>query len=168
MRIETERLHADGVNGEAGRWSASLLFPRFTEEVEGRERLNAFYGRLAEAIERAAEDLSCAAVSELTVACREDTFYSLILDVLFFRGRDLIACHRVADTRLWNGIALPPPREVRRRIPKNGGWYFDGRRYILFQNSFTPEQGSGVRRSAYRRFFGETCYPPSEPLHGGA
>lgn len=156
MKIETMMHRA---KGQEGGWSTHLLLPWFGEEVEGQERLNGFYGRLSEAVDRAAERLSGTVIGEMRVACREDTFYSLLLDFLFFRGRDLIACHRVADTRLWNGMVLSPPREVRRRIPKNGGWYFDGRRYVLYQNNFTPEQGSGVRRSAYRRFFREEYYP---------
>jgi hypothetical protein len=159
MKIETVRLHARGIATEEGRWSAFLLFPHFTEEAEGQERLNAFYGQLFETVKQTAARLSCTVIGDTVVACREDTFYSLVLDLLFYRGRDLIACQRLADTRLWSGIVLPPPKEVRRRIPKHGGWYFDGKRYVLFQNTFTPEQGSGVRRSAYRRFFLEVCYP---------
>ena len=127
MRIEGVMHRA---KGEEARWSVSLLLPRFSEESEGAERLSGFYRRLAEAVEGAAARLSCTAVGELRVACREDTFYSLVIDLLFYRGRDLVACHRVTDTRLWSGIALPPPKAVRRRIPKNGGWYFDGRRYV--------------------------------------
>ncbi|MBQ4064821.1 MAG: hypothetical protein IJD10_01835 [Clostridia bacterium] len=157
MKIEEVRIRDRGGEGE-GLWSVSLLFPRFTEEAEGHERLNDFYRKLAEAVCGAAQGLSCTALSEMRVVCDEDTFYSLVLDVLFYRNRNLIACKRIADTRLWKGIALPPPKEVGRCVPKNGGWYYNGEQYVLFQNTFTPEQGSGVRRSEYRKFLTEEIF----------
>ncbi len=158
MKIEAIRIHGKNGPEEKTRWTAALVMPRFSEEAEGRERLNAFYERLAEEARGAAARLSCTVLSELKIACREDTFYSLVLDFLFYRGRRMLRCERLTDTRLWNGTALPPPREVGRRIPKNGGWYFDGKRYVLYQNVFTPEQGSGVRRSAYGIFLPEEVF----------
>ena len=158
MKIEKIRLHARHAPEDRSFWSMALILPRFSEEAAGYERLTAFYAALADAVQKRAAALSCAALSEMKVACVEDTFYSLVLDFLFYQGRDLIDCKRLTDTRRWDGIALPPPRPVKRQIPRNGGWYFDGEHYILYQNTFTPEEGVGVRRSAYGIFLPETVF----------
>ncbi len=158
MKIEKIRLTARSSPDETGTWSVTLMLPHFYEEAEGYERLNAFYTRLAEAVKTRAAALSCTVLSEMKIACVEDTFYSLVLDFLFYRGRDMIDCKRLTDTRRWDGIALPPPRAVKRCVPANGGWYFDGEHYVLYQNTFTPEGGSGVRRSAYRSFLPEELF----------
>ena len=158
MKIEKSRWIAHASPEEATRWSMALILPRFGEEVTGREVLADFYAALAEAIRQKAVALSCTVFSEWRLACEEDTFYSLVLDVLFYRGRDLVDCQRIADTRRWDGILLPPPRAVKRCVPPNGGWYFNGVDYILYQNTFSREKGAGVRRSAYGKFFQETVY----------
>ncbi len=158
MKIDKIRLNARHAPEEPSLWSMALLLPRFSEEAAGYERLTAFYAALADAVRVRAAALSCAVLSELKVACVEDTFYSLVLDFLFYQGRDLIDCKRLTDTRRWDGIALPPPRLVKRQIPRDGGWYFDGEHYILYQNTFTPAEGIGVRRSAYGIFFPETKF----------
>lgn len=158
MKIDKIRVNARHAPEEPSLWSMALLLPRFSEETAGYERLTAFYATLADAVQARAMALSCAVFSEMKVACNEDTFYSLVLDFLFYKGRDLIDCKRLTDTRRWDGIALPPPRPVKRQIPKNGGWYFDGEHYILYQNTFTTAEGVGVRRSAYGIFLPETIF----------
>ncbi len=153
MRIVGERI--------CRRWegtgaSVLLIWPRFPETAEGYGALTDFYRRLAEAVETYAVARDCAVLGEMTVACQEDTFFSLVLDLLAYRGSVMTDCRRVCDTRSWEGLALPPPRWVRRRIPRGGGWYFDGEHYRVYENTFTPERGSGVRRSGYRVFLPET------------
>ena len=158
MKIEKIRILDRNAPDDSHPWSITLYLPRFSKDTAGRERLTAFYGTLADAVKKRAKALSCAVFSEMRVTCIEDTFYSLVLDVLFYRGRDLVDCQRLTDTRRWDGIALAPPKPVKRRVPRNGGWYFDGNQYILYQNTFTSDQGLGVRRSAYGRFLPEEVF----------
>lgn len=158
MKIEKVRIHLKQAPEETARWSVALVLPRFAETCEGLARLTDFYARLAETVQERARYLRGTVFSDMKIACVEDTFYSLVLDFLFYQGRQLIACERLCDTRSWDGMILRPPRSVKRCIPKNGGWYFDGEHYVLYQNTFTPEKGSGVRRSAYGIFFPETFF----------
>lgn len=158
MKIETVRISARNTPDEPRRWSVALCLPCFSEDVPGYEALTDFYERLAEAVTERAKALSCTVFSHVKLACAEDSFYSLVLDFLFFRGRDMTDCQRLTDTRRWDGILLPPPRQVKRQIPPRGGWYFDGENYVLFDNTFTPEQGVRARRSSYGIFLPETVF----------
>lgn len=90
-------------------------------------------------------------IGELHIVCTKG-LVSLYIDLIGYRGRELVFCRRISDNRDSDGNEIPPPAEVRRRLTQGGGWYTDGETYYVYKNSFTPG-GAGVRRSEVYRFF---------------
>lgn len=147
--------YADGANDDqGGRWSVSLTLPVFENE-----RIERFYDTLRETLRELAERRRCTVIVEHQVTHRDKEGYSLYLDFLWYQGRELLSCYRVSDTRRWDGVAIPPPKHLRKAVPRDGGWYRAGDRFVSYRNVYSPEQGSGVRRSAYRSFLPEESLP---------
>ena len=101
----------------------SLSLPFFSDEMPGKKSLSSFYRRLYVAVRETAVRLSCAVRSELEIASEDENGFSLIFDLFFSRGRELILCHRISDNRLWDGTTVIPPRRIARAISSDGGWY---------------------------------------------
>ncbi|MBQ4065737.1 MAG: hypothetical protein IJD10_06515, partial [Clostridia bacterium] len=65
----TRKVSAEG----KGIQTVSLLLPHFTEQAEGWEGLNGFYEKVANPVCERAAALACTVVSEMRIACAEDT-----------------------------------------------------------------------------------------------
>lgn len=163
MEITTQKLISGGI-GEGGLpFLSKLELPVFSLQADKAkddpsERINGFYDKLSQTLRSAAEKNCCTVLSELRVTYRSEDMYSLYINIFYFREKELIGCRRVSDTRGSDGIMLLPPKKINKHIPKNGGWYYDGKNHVVFENLFKAGDGAGVRRSQYGRFFGETKY----------
>lgn len=151
MDIVGIRRAEGGENEEGKRFSLSMTLPQMDGEIPP------FYERLYQTVKELCCRRGCTLRSEMTVGYQDEESYSLYLDFLWYRGRELLSCYRIALSRMADGALLPPPRHLRKRIPKDGGWYRTKDHYVLFRNAFTG--GEGVRRSAYRSCIPEEHVP---------
>lgn len=119
---------------------------------EESERINSFYERLTASAAVLAGAVGGNLIGELHVTCIGD-IASLYIDFFGYRGRELVFCRRISDTRGTDGNVIPPPKKVRRQIKSGGGWYTDGTNFYVYDNSFTVGSGAGVRRLEYYKFF---------------
>ncbi len=156
MKLSVRKI---SVPGGAGVGAVRLELPLFSEECEAGRRLNDFYRILGQRLTEGAAAHGCVLLGELYPACNDGRIISFYLDLLCYRGRELIAIRRISDTRTEEGLVPLLPSALRRKLPKNGGWYYDGTDCVIYENRFTPGTGQGVRRSEYRRFIVGTRFP---------
>ena len=146
---------ADGGENEEGkRFSLLMTLPQIDGEVPP------FYECLYQTVRELCRRRGCTLRGEMVISYRDAVSYSLYLDFVWYRGRELLSCYRIALSRMADGTLLPPPKHLRKRIPKNGGWYRTKEDCVLFRNAFTA--GEGIRRSAYRSRIPEEHYPWEE------
>ena len=134
----------------------SLSMPVFPDGIQGKEALSSFYLRLYEKVREKAVRYSCTVRSELTVASEDENGFSLVSDLFFYRGRNLLICHRFSDNRLWDGSVILPPRQIRNAIPVDGGWYPRNGGYVIWEKRHLSDEEKGKRRADSCLFFSET------------
>ncbi len=167
MWTASEKIVKHGCNEDGKPYTVRIEVPCFSDDDEAGKRLNAFYHRLSEKIGQTAEENGCTVIGELHRAYSGEGIFSLYIDFFWYRGRELLACRRISDTRNAEGLELPPPSKLKRKLPGNGGWYYDGSSCVIYENKFTPGAEQGVRRSQYYRFFAETRFPVQQNPAGG-
>ena len=116
MEITCVRRADGGVNAEGKRFSLIVSLPQLGEEIPP------FYERLYETMRELCERRGCALRAEMVVTRREEGACSFYLDVLWYRGKELLSCYRLADNRDAAGERLPPPPFLRSaRCPRFHG-----------------------------------------------
>lgn len=150
MNIVGIRRADGGENEEGRRFSLAMTLPQIDGEIPP------FYERLYQTVRELCRRRGCTLRSEMVISYQDAVSYSLYLDFLWYRGRELLSCYRIALSRMADGTLLPPPKHLRKRIPKNGGWYRTKDTCVLFYNAFRV--GETIRRSAYRSRILEECY----------
>ncbi len=156
MNIEIKRIIKTVSGNDGKNYNLRLEIPFFSEEDGEGKKLNVFYENFAKKLEENAMKNSCTIISELHKAfCGED-FFSLYIDILWYRGRELLACRRVSDTRR-AGYEIRPPKGLK-KLSNKRGWYYNGKDCVFYENNFTLGAEKNIRRSEYYKFFSETKY----------
>lgn len=139
MEITTFSFNKSGKN-EDKIWSVKLQIPVF------QNRADDFYNKMCEVLEERAKNEGLSITSHLTVAYCKDNESSVLSDILFCRGRELVSLIRIADNRK-DGLMIKCPK-------KRGGdcWYRKDDQYYKCVNDFVSGQ---VNRSSYKRFLRE-------------
>ena len=159
MWIASEKIIRHGCNENGKLYTVRMEIPSFPDDDETGKHLNDFYHRLSDKIEQTAEKHGCTVIGELHRAFSEEGLFSLYIDFLWYKERKLLACRRISDTRTSDGLEVPLPFKMKKKLPKEGGWYYDGSNCVIYENKFTPGAEQGVRRSQYYKFFTETRFP---------
>lgn len=139
MEIKTAFYNKSGKNNDTV-WSVKLEIPVF------QNRADDFYNKMCEVLEERAKNEGLSIISHLTITYQKDNESSVLSDILFCRGRDLVSLIRIADNRK-DGLMI--------KCPKRGGgdcWYRKGDQYYRCVNDFN---GGEANRSSYRRFLRE-------------
>ena len=151
MRIKTVKRTEEGRTAEGGRYSLHLSLPYRQEDDAVSARINAFYQGLAERLSAAVKEKGGSFVSEVIPIWEGAEGTSLLFDVLYYRGKELLSCVRIADNRTPDGYPMELPRRMRHRLTEGGGWYRDAEQYYFYRSLFDGIET--VRRSEYRRLF---------------
>ncbi len=139
MEITTFSFNKSGKNNDNA-WSVKLEIPVF------QNRADDFYNKMCDILEERAKNEGLSIISHLTITYQKDNESSVLSDILFCRGRELVSLLRIADNRR-DGLMI--------KCPKKGGgdcWYRKGDQYFKCINDFNA---GGVNRSSYRRFLRE-------------
>ena len=150
-----------GTNEAGDAFFLSLVYPVVSPEAAGAERLNSFYQAMNDRIAETAARHGCTAITELHRITADECGYSLYMDLWYYRGRQVLACRRIADAREWDGSVRMPPRVLKRLLHRYHGWYDDGSRYCLFRNEALPDDREGLSRADYRKAISVTVIPYS-------
>ena len=139
MEITTFSFNKSGKN-EDKIWSVKLEIPVFQNPADD------FYNKMCDVLTERAKNEGLSIVSHLTVTYQNGNESSVLSDILFCRGRELISLIRIADNRR-DGLMIKCPK-------KHGGdcWFRKGDRYYKCLNDF---KSGGVNRSSYKRFLRE-------------
>ena len=139
MKITTFSFNKSGKDND-NVWSVKLEIPVFNNRADD------FYNKMCDVLTERAKKEGLSIVSHLTVTYLKDNESSVLSDILFCRGRELISLIRIADNRK-DGLII--------KCPKKGGgdcWFRKGDQYYKCLNDFN---GGGVVRSSYKRFLRE-------------
>ncbi len=143
------------ISSGGGELKIRLTLPCFNDGGAVGEKLSELILKIADAIEASAVSGGFNAVSEFFVPCCTDSVISIAVDLFCYKNNALIDCLRLSSTRDRDGFEVIPPKKLSKKIPKNGGWYFDGKTAVIYQNNFISGDETGLRRSEYRRLFHE-------------
>lgn len=150
MKLCSEKIKISGDN-----YTLRLEMPRFYKENTELEHLNSFYGKLVKALEKNASFGGYIIVSELKRAYCSDKMTSIYLDIYWYKDGRLVSCKRISDTRDSEGFELRPPKKIKNKIPKKGGWFYDGNNAVIYKNDFITGEEQKLRRSEYFKLFKE-------------
>ena len=154
MNIETKRIIKNVCGADGKNYTVRLEIPFFSADMV---RLNEFYEKLAEKLEENAIKNNCTIISELHKTFEDNNIFSVYIDLLWYRGKELLACHRICDTRRSDGYEIRPPKGIK-KLSQKSGWYYTDADFIVYENRFDPDTAKVVRRSEYSKFFFETKY----------
>lgn len=146
MEIRSKTTLHSGKNADGKAFSCKLELPVFSDE-----EIERFYTDLEKRIVRRAERDGYSVFSKLCVVYRDDSSFSLYIDIVFCDKRDVAGLYRVCDNRK-NGVEIPFPRKIKRR--GYDGFCINGNRILAFKNNF--EKSAGVRRSDYLSLIEQT------------
>ncbi len=150
MRLSTEKIKKNGIN-----YTLKLEIPKFYNENTDIEEINLFYMKIVDVLEKSASLGGYTIVSELKKAYCSDEIVSIYIDIYWYKNGELINCKRISDTRDSEGFELHPPKQIKNKISKNGGWFYSGTDMVVYKNDFTAGDEKQLRRSSYYKLFKE-------------